>query len=198
MGLSRTSWAVSLAAACLTVLRDYSVTLRSISYPYPDGAMNKATADFMASGCDEMIVIDTDVVFEPRHLAWLLEHDVPLVAGLYPKKQIGLEFPCEILDDVTFSQNPHEEPLIPVKRVARGFMRFRRVVFEMLSPTTETYTDAQTGEQCFDFWRKLAGGHSEDFYFCDKWREAGGAVYVDQRICAQHEGTALYPIPGTF
>lgn len=202
MGLSRTSWATCLAAACLGPLRKYDVILQPLSYPYPDGAMNIATNDFLASDADEMVVIDTDVIFEPRHLAFLLEHDVPLVFGLYPKKELGLTFPCEWLGE----ENPFsisatsaaEAPLVEVKRVARGFMRVHRSVFEALAPHVPSYTDAQTGKAFKQFWKTLLGGHSEDFNFCDLCHEFGVKVLVDQRIAAQHEGSAVYPIPGTF
>ena len=198
IGLSRTSWALSLAVACMTTLRDYSVNIQSISYPYPDGAMNKATADFLASDADEMVVIDTDVVFSREHLAFLLEHDEPLVFGLYPKKQPGLEFPV-----VPLAENPAPfaldgSPLREVARCARGFMRVHRSVFEKLKPHVPSFIDAQTGKTEYVFWQNLPGGHSEDFAFCDLWRSIGGRILVDRRICAQHEGSVIYPIPGTF
>jgi len=202
MGLSRTSWAVSFAFACLTALRDFSVTLQPLSYPYPDGAMNMATNDFLASGCDEMVVIDTDVIFKPSHLAGLLEHDEPLVFGIYPKKEIGLTFPMEWLDEENpFAANPllpGISPLVEVKRVARGFMRAKRGVFEHLAPHVPEYQDAETGRTYKEFWKSLPGGHSEDFAFCDLWRKHGGLVMVDQRAVAEHEGSVKYPIKGTY
>lgn len=200
MGLSRTSWATCLAAACLGPLRKYDVILQPLSYPYPDGAMNIASNDFLASDADEMVVIDTDVIFEPRHLAFLLEHEVPLVFGLYPKKEVGLTFPCEWLgEENPFSLTPFEAPpLVEVKRVARGFMRVHRSVFYTISNSCLNYTDAQTGKSFLQFWKNLPGGHSEDFNFCDLCRKHGIPVLVDQRIAAQHEGSAVYPIPGTF
>jgi hypothetical protein len=193
MGLSRTSWAFSMLAA----LNRRSFTLQSISYPYPDGAMNIATADFLESDCDEMIVIDTDVVFTRQQLDWMLSHDEPLVFGIYPKKQPGLVFPCIGLNG---EENPFQQegPLCEVARTARGFMRVHRSVFEKMIPHVEKYTDAQTGREQYCFWKTLLGGHSEDFFFCDLWRSLGGKILVDKRCTAQHEGSAVYPIPGTF
>lgn len=196
MGLSRTSWAVSFASACLGVLRDYIVDIQPISYPYPDGAMNIATDSFMASDCDEMIVIDTDVVFQPIDLAKLLSHDDPLVFGLYPMKQPGMFFPVQSLDG---DANPFAvSGLHEFKRCARGFMRARREVFDICKPFCEEATKAQDGRKMTIYWRGLPGGHSEDFYFCDLWRSVGGKVMVDTSICCQHEGSAMYPIPGTY
>ena len=199
LGLSRSSWALSLAAACLGHLRNFDVTLTSISYPYCDGALNIATQDFLESDCDEMLVIDTDVIFTNQHLEWLFSHDAPLVYGLYPKKKLGLEFPCVPLesDPQPFAEDGRG-PLREVARVARGFMRVHRSVFEGLKPHVKKIVCAETGRDQWVFWKPLDGGHSEDFAFCDLYRSHGGKVLVDSRICAQHEGSAVYPIKGTY
>lgn len=197
MGLSRTSWAISLAGACHTVLKEHDISFCGVSYPYPDGAMNVATEKFLRSDCDEMLLIDTDIIFSPKHVAQLLEHNEPLVFGIYPKKLPGLTFPMEWLgEESPFLNNPN--PLVEVKRTARGFMRAHRSVFERMAdsvPVVPMFVGTGTMRQ---FWQTQPGGHSEDFNFCDRWRALGGRILVDQRITTQHEGTAVYPLPGTF
>lgn len=194
LGLSRTSWAMSMMVACLDVFRAHEITLRGISYPYPDGAANVAARDFLDSGCDEMILIDTDVIFTPYHLDCLLSHNEPLVFGAYPKKQLGLHLPMEWLG----AENPFgcPESLVEVKRTARGFMRAKRAVFLDLIPHSSWVANFEGGG-LFEFFKNLPGGHSDDFGFCDKWRKLGGKILVDQRCIAQHEGSVVYPIPGT-
>lgn len=180
-------------------VRDHELTVGGFSYPYPDGAMNMASTSFLESDCDEMIVIDTDVVFPPSHLAMLLSHDEPLVFGLYPKKKPGLEFPVEPLDgDSEPFANDGRPPLREVARCAKGFMRVNRSVFDKLKPHVEKIECAQTRRKQYLFWKTLPGGHSEDFAFCDLWRSIGGKILVDSRITCQHEGSALYPIKGTY
>ncbi len=197
MGLSRTSWAVCLANACLGVLREHEVTFAEISYPYCAGALNKVCNVLMESECDELLIIDTDLIFSPQHIKWLLSHEEPLVFGLYPKKQPGLTYPT-----VALESNPDpfggDSVLCEVERTARGFMRLHRSVLETIQPHVETYIDAQTGKHCFEYWRTLPGDHSEDFAFCDLWRSLGGKILIDKRCTAQHEGSVIYPIPGTF
>lgn len=194
LGLSRTSWAMSMMVACLDIFRAHEITLRGISYPYPDGAANVAANDFLDSGCDEMLLIDTDIIFTPYHLDCLLSHKEPLVFGAYPKKQLGLTMALEFLSE----KNPFggSEPLVEVKRAARGFMRAHRSVFERLMLCSHPYK-LDDGKVRHEFFRNLCGGHSDDFAFCDRWRGLGGRVLVDQRCVAQHEGSAVYPIPGT-
>lgn len=203
MGLSRTSWAVCFAGMCLDdTLRGYDVIMQPLSYPYPNGAMDIASNDFLLSDADEMLVIDTDVLFSSLDVVRLLSHEVDLVFGMYPKKELGLNFPIELLgEENPFSTTPLAEgvnPLVEVKRSARGFMRVKRRVFETLAPHVGKYIDAQTGKTFHEFWKCLPGGHSEDFFFCDLWRSHGGKVLIDQRVTARHEGTAVYPISGTY
>jgi hypothetical protein len=169
------------------VLDDYEVTAESISYPYPDGTMCLATQMFMDGGFDRMLIIDTDVIFEPRHVAMLLSHDVPFVAGLYPKKVRGLEFPMMPLNERDipadiFSDDPKADPLVEVAAIARGFCLIKREVFEKVGST----------------WKNMPDGSSEDFELCGRMRAAGIKVLVDQRVTLKHEGSAVYPIPGTF
>lgn len=162
--------------------------------------MNIASNDFLRCGADEMLTIDTDVIFEPKHVQYILEHDEPLVFGMYPKKQPGLTFPIELLEEENpFSLDPRiGPPLVEVKRVARGFMRVHRSVFYEMAPHVPVFTDENTKLKFRQFWQTLPGAHSEDFNFCDQWRASGGKILVDQRITAQHEGSAIYPIPGTY
>jgi len=154
--------------------------------------MNIATARFLASDCDEMLLIDTDLIFKAQHVTWILEHQEPLVFGCYPKKLPGMIFPMEFLGP----ENPFggEAPLVEVKCTARGFMRAHRKVFGRMAnhvPVVENFTN---GGSMWQFWQTMPGGHSEDYNFCDRWRFLGGKVLVDQRITAQHEGTAIYPL----
>lgn len=205
MGLSRTSWAVSMMALCKSnVFRDRAIDICSVSFPYPDGALNKATNIFMQSGAEEMLIIDTDIIFSPQHVEWLLSHSEPFVAGIYPLKTPGLYFPCKWLtEENPCAVDPHApevKPLVEVVHVARGFCRIKREVFEtmMYGDGLMIYTDPQSGKESFEYWKTRIGGDSEDFDFCHRYRALGGKVFVDQRVVTQHEGSAVYPIPGTF
>lgn len=199
MGLSRTSWAISMFGLALSpVLADYDVIAQGISYPYPDGAMNIATADFLESGADRMLVIDTDEIFSPAHVELLLSHDEPFIAGIYPKKKPGLEFPIVPLESNPEPFAPGQPDPVEVARCARGFLNVHRSVFETMRPHVEEITDNETGRKTGLYWRNLPGGHSEDFAFCDLWRSLGGRVLVDKRCTVKHEGSAVYPIPGTY
>lgn len=188
MGLSVTKWAVSMLAA---VEGDSSFC--HISTPYCGYAMDIATQQFMDSGCDEMILIDTDLVFTPQHLQCLLEHDEPLVFGLYSKRQVKFEAP---LIPLPGKERPEQSPghLWEVAKTARGFMRAKRSVFETLKPhVPEIQTEFGKLPNC---WPTQPDGTSEDFAFCAKWREIGGRILIDKRVFVGHVGQAQFPILG--
>lgn len=203
MRMSFTDWGYSMFRAGVSgVLAGREITVSRVSYAYPHGAMTWATEIFLKSGADRLIVIDTDQSFEPRDMALLLSHDVPLVAGMYVKKKPGCEFTLSPLDD----ENPFTEdvalanlnPLVEVARVSRGFISIHKSVFELMRPTVEVIQDTQTGTEIRDWWKPYPNGHSEDFAFCDRYRALGGKVYCDQRIRIGHWGPIQFPIPGTF
>lgn len=201
MGLSRTRWAYSMMRAFLSsgcLGKGRRVSIEPFSFPYPEGTANIATEAFLSTGLDEMVIIDTDIVFQPEHLTMLLSHDVPLVSGIYPKKVLGLEYPIMPLpnDPEPFKLNGSN--LVEVECVPRGFLRVHRSVFELMKPHVTKYHCFETGAEAWEFWKNRVGGSSDDFEFCHKYRELGGKVMVDKRITLLHDGNVLYPIKGTY
>jgi len=187
MGLSVTAWAVSMLGA-MTHPRIFA----HISGPYCGYNMDLAVHYFLQTECDEMIVIDTDLVFTRDQLVMLMSHKEPLVFGLYPKRKIDFDLPIRTLPD-----NPEPfnapGPLCEVACAARGFMRVHRSVFEKMAPHVPVHSDAENGPIRI-FWPLAPGGTSEDFAFCTAWRGMGGKILVDKRIIVQHAGQVLFPL----
>jgi len=204
MGLCRAKWASSLFGAAMSgCFADRQVTWVPLSFPYCEGACNIIGNYFLRSKCEELFLMDIDIIFTPQDVNWLFEHDVPYVGGIVPKRTLGLElaiFPYEPL-----AENPHAEGVNPLVDAScgRGFVRIHRSVFESLIPHVPTYTDDQekgddAGGLRYEFFRSKPGGHSEDFSFCELYRKHGGKTFIDQRILVLHEGSAVYPIKGTY
>jgi hypothetical protein len=187
MGLSVTGWAISMLGA----LRGESVFCH-LSTPYPGYAMDIATKQFLESECDEMIVIDTDLVFKPQDLAHLREHDEPLVFGLYSKRTVRFDPPVV---PIVGQEKPAEQPgvLWEVQKTARGFMRVHRSVFEKMRPHAKLMEHTEFGPM-HSYWPTSQDGTSEDFAFCAQWRELGGRVLIDKRVFVGHVGQAKFPI----
>jgi hypothetical protein len=187
MGLSVTAWAVSMLGA----MQGEGIFCH-ISTPYPSYAMDVATHHFLQSECDEMVLIDTDLIFTPQDLQHLLEHQgEPLVFGAYPKRKVQFDLPLVTLPD---KPRPFDDPgpLCEVAKTARGFMRVHRSVFEKMKPHVPL-VPGEFGE-FHHFWPVAKDGTSEDFAFCAKWRELGGRILIDKRILVRHAGQVMYPI----
>jgi hypothetical protein len=160
--------------------------------------MNHATAEFLKTDAESMVIIDTDVIFEPRHVELLLSHkDIAIIAGIVPQRKPGLTYSIEPLPGST-DPLAGDMDLCEVAASCRAFMRVPRKVFEVLEGLVPEYVCPYTNETRYEFWHPLPGGHSEDFNLCYMWRKVGGKVFIDKRITAKHEGSAVYPLPGTY
>lgn len=202
-GAVRASFMTAFCAA----MGGRNIFLRQFSDSLVGRNRNRACADFLASECDEMLMIDTDIVFNASHVDSILSHKVPLVYGMYPKKQAKLELClCTMLDYV-------EDPtaiLVEVRRAGSGFVKIHRSLLEMMKEENggpcRRYTNH--GRPEWDFWRvgvfdmpfAIHDGEylSEDWSFCETARAMGVPVLVDQQIQLRHEGTAIYPLTSSL
>jgi hypothetical protein len=179
-----------------------------MSYCIGDSAVarsrNSLTAKFLATDCTDMLFIDSDLVFSAEQVARILDHDVDVVGGLYPKKQQG---PTEwVINTMDYPGETRPDKLFEVKYVGTGFIKVSRRVFEImlqkLSAEIEYVSDADHKSIEWDFWRMgvyeypngLRRWLSEDWWFCQMWRDLGGKVWADQQIVLKHSGSAVYPL----
>lgn len=161
-------------------------------------------ASFLADkDATDLVMIDSDVGWEPGGLIKLLSHDVDLVAGSYPKRQdpITFMFRSELDEGGALMGDP-DTGLIEVWGMPGGFMRMKR---EALEKMVAHYPDLEaldnmvpTGKTCrlFDpYWIRTSTGNrvlSEDYAFCQRWRDMGGKVFMDASISMAHIGTKAY------
>jgi len=164
---------------------------------------NNLTRDFLKTDNDALLWIDSDLEFKPWHIRCLLEHDLPIVAGVYPLKRKELAW-C--LNSVANGQTEQTGILQEVKYVGTGFMLIKREVFEKIAkayPELRYIEDDQKREPVHNFWRMEVGFDSdlginrwlsEDWWFCEMWRRLGGKVFVDRRVTLKHYGMIAYPL----
>lgn len=166
--------------------------------------MNSVTAGFLASDCDELLIIDCDIIFTADDLRHLFEHDVPLVYGIYPKRQVETELCLATFKD---HQVFPDQALVEVRRAGRGFVRIKRELLERMKeenggPALRYFNH---GRPEWHFWpcgvvdgEMSVDGRaefiSEDWYFCERARALGVPVLVDQRIFTKHEGDCIFPV----
>jgi hypothetical protein len=200
MGLGRLKWAQSLFLAGATgCFNGMEIVCNHYEWPYPY-IVNTVADDFIKADCDELFLMDTDIVFTPQDCAPLFSHDLPYVGGIVPKRVLGLEL-------AMFNYEPRAtndaeilaKPLIDAV-FGRGFCRIKREVFDAVRPYCAEYEDAQhePPKRMVEYFKPKPGGHSEDFGLCELARSIGIPTRIDQRIVVRHVGDITYPVPGTF
>lgn len=160
---------------------------------------NILTQEFLDSDCDKLLMLDSDILFTPEHIARISSHDEAVVGGLYAKKEREGRVCCERLN--ADPPTPDSRGLIPLKYIGTGFMCTTRELIELMikkNPQIK-YTSEYTKKTMHDLW--TVGVHAglkryltEDWWFCQRAIDLGYKVWGDSQVQLQHEGRALYPL----
>lgn len=175
---------------------NHLVRVISLGDSHPGRGRNRAAAEFLKSGCEYLLFIDADIIFNREHIDTLMASDEPILCGVYPVKEPALRLCAIALESEGLNIEANRDQPVPVKRAGTGFMRIHRSVFESLKHWSEPYRNH--GEEQWDFFESgVRDGEwlSEDWFFCDKARDAGFRVMLHLGIQLHHEGTAVYPLP---
>lgn len=176
-------------------------------------ARNRLAAEFLATDCTHLLFLDTDLIFGPWHIRKLVGHDLPIVAGLYPKKQLELGWVCNVLDAEEGGPGVADEVtgLHRVKYAGTGCLLIAREVLvamaaahpELAYQPDEGEGDGSPGRVLWDFfscgvWVCPRSGRrrylSEDWYFCQRARDLGYEILVDTGVVLKHVGQLVYPV----
>ena len=162
-------------------------------------ARNTLTAKFLHNKeSTHLMFVDADIGWEPWHLLVMLNRDVDVIGGLYPMKSLPVKWCVNGFDGAEEGPDQLQE----VSKTGTGFMLIKRHVFEKLdahpavkpfindiglpaelNPYMKTYFDTAVRENRY---------YSEDWTFCENWRDLGGRVWVDKRILLKHTGTYVF------
>lgn len=162
-------------------------------------ARNTLTAKFLHNKeSTHLMFIDADIGWEPWHLLVMLNRDVDVIGGLYPMKSLPVKWCVNGFDGAEEGPDGLQE----VSKTGTGFMLIKRGVFEKLNahpatkpfmndiglpaelnPHMKTYFDTAVRENRY---------YSEDWTFCENWRDLGGKVWVDKRVLLKHTGTYVF------
>ena len=145
-----------------------------------------------------LMFIDSDIGWEPWHLLVLLDRQKDVIGGLYPMKTLPVRWCVNGFDGAEEGPDGLQE----VSKTGTGFLLIKRDVFEKLNghpatkpfnndiglppelnPYMKTYFDTAVRENRY---------YSEDWTFCENWRDLGGKVWVDKRILLKHVGSFVY------
>lgn len=168
-------------------------------------ARNKITSAFLASDCDYLLQLDTDIEFSAERMRAMIDRELPIIGGTYFLKRIE-PIPCANgLPDV---EKKREDGLERVKFIGTGMLLVHREVFEAqveqgLVEEYQADDDETQGKRIWDFWRvgvqpdPISGRKrylSEDWYFCLNAAKAGYEIYCDKQNIGRHYGEIAYPL----
>jgi hypothetical protein len=163
-------------------------------------ARNTLVAKFLnTENSTHLVFIDADIGWEPWHLLLLINHDVDVIGGLYPMKSLPVRWVVNGVENGAVSDDGN---VVEVSKTGTGFMVVKRHVFDKLQqhpavvpfkndiglpqeldPHMRTYYDTDVREGRY---------YSEDWTFCENWRDLGGKVWVDKRVLLRHTGTYTF------
>lgn len=169
-------------------------------------ARNVLVAQFLRSGCDSLLFIDADMGWSPadvmRLLAWSADWDKAVVGIAGVRRSDPPSFCVNFLgglgDGVEMCP---KTGCVSVRHIGTGFLLIRREAIERLVRLhPELAYDEMDREgkplgvhhSLFDTETRDRRSFSEDYHFCDLWRQAGGKVWVDPNVALQHIGTKAY------
>lgn len=158
---------------------------------------NSLVAKMMASDANptHIIFIDVDIGFDETSILKLLLADKDIVGGLYPKKNLPIDYVVNGIPGAT-----REGSLLKVRDIGTGFMCIKRSVIEkMIEKFSDLKYKTRIGldPKCDDFTYALFDGMidpvskdylSEDYTFCKRWIEMGGEIWADTSIVLDHSG----------
>jgi hypothetical protein len=176
----------------------YSVR-RVQGYAAIDQARSQMASDALADGFDELLWIDSDIVFDVADVARLRDSDVPIVCGIYPKKN-ARALSCHLLPDTRTVHFGKRGGLIEIRYAATGFLLTRREVYDEIGRQEELPVCNQrfSAPVVPFFLPMLLPDESgtwylgEDFAFCERARRSGFSILADTRIRLGHVGAYRY------
>ena len=162
-------------------------------------ARNTLVAKFLANPeSTHLMFIDADIGWEPWHLLVLLNRDVDVIGGLYPMKTLPVKWVVNGFDGAEEGPDGLQE----VSKTGTGFMLVKRHVFDKLNahPAVRPFNNDiglpkeldQHLKTYYDTAVRENRYYSEDWTFCENWRDLGGKIWVDKRVLLRHTGSFVF------
>lgn len=157
-----------------------------------DALLQKARNDTvhlaMIDNVDDLIWIDSDIEWNPDWIFQLLNYDVDVVGGTYPKKGDKEEY--VLRQKEKYPIDP-ETGLVEVDGLGTGFVRWSRKALDYLWNTSESYIEPKDGGErkfIFNVVIENRGLISEDIWAFDLLKKGGFKVYLDPKMTCNHTG----------
>jgi len=162
-------------------------------------ARNTLTAKFLdMPDATHLFFVDADIGWEPWHLLVLLNRDKDVIGGLYPMKTMPIKWVVNGFEGAEEGPDGLQE----VSKAGTGFLLMKKHVFDKLKahPAVKQYKndigldpkyDAHL-KTYFDTAVRQNRYYSEDWTFCENWRDMGGRIWMDKRVLLRHSGSYVF------
>jgi hypothetical protein len=162
-------------------------------------ARNTLTAKFLdMPDATHLFFVDADIGWEPWHLLVLLNRDKDVIGGLYPMKTMPIKWVVNGFEGAEEGPDGLQE----VSKAGTGFLLMKKHVFEKMNghPAVKQYKNDigldpkydQHLKTYFDTAVRQNRYYSEDWTFCENWRDIGGKIWVDKRVLLRHSGSYVF------
>jgi len=162
-------------------------------------ARNTLVAKFLANpDSTHLFFVDADIGWEPWHLLVLLNRDVDVIGGLYPMKTLPVKWVVNGFEGAEEGPDGLQE----VSKTGTGFMLVKRHVFDKLNahPAVKPFNNDiglpkeldQYLRTYYDTAVRENRYYSEDWTFCENWRDLGGKIWIDKRVLLKHTGSFVF------
>ena len=163
--------------------------------PNVDIARAEIASQALREGATELMWIDADVQFNPNDVEKLRNHNLPICAGLYPKKGHA-EMACHFLPGTERVMLGKQGGLIEMQFVGLGFAHTRAEVYSRMKEQFELPDCNQRFGPAITPWFQPSVVNDplctwylgEDYSFCTRARMCGFKVMADTSIRLGHIG----------
>lgn len=147
-----------------------------------------------------MMFIDADVVWEPQHILWLLQHNKECTIGIYPNKNYDINYNLKPSSVIKKPFEVKDNYLFEIEKAATGFMLLNKAALERIKNDVDYFflpsgIEPTKNVKIYNFFDCNVVDHdylTEDYYFSYLFKKNGGKIYADNRITLKHCGTHEY------
>lgn len=173
---------------------------------------NALVYDFMQCEYTHLLFVDADIQFDPFDVINMIKADKDIIGGAYAKKELlwnnilscakkdkdadalqyntsDYVFTLKDVKDLNKTAIPNP---VEAKCVGTGLMLIKRNVFVKIKEhyPLRSYMHKNATHYCYFDCTILNNEYlSEDYFFCQLWRELGGKVFVALWTKTSHYGT---------
>lgn len=163
-------------------------------------ARSRIFGKFLRSDATHLLMIDSDMGWNPQDVLKMLAIKRDFIAGVGMKKKEGIEFALVNCDDhgnVLPILIEADTGIMDISEVGMAFVMISRACAQKMANHYNELIYDNMGQDEHDLFQPFIIPGSkrrlpEDFAFCYRWRKLGGKVHVAPDIRLQHVGRKVW------